>query len=225
MMRIAVAADRPIVLLGLRLALGREFAGSVIEPVTSAAQCLAVVARAHPDLTVVDVQLPSHALRQLCEALHESRTRSIFLTDSQPGALELVEARADAVVSHREGLPGVVRACRTVAEGDMYVSTTLLVGVLHGLIDRQRRGPHSRPAVERLSQRERQVLALLGAGCDQTEIARTLDIAPETAKTHIRHVLTKLGVRSRVEAAALANEIGFEVAVEVEVDRREPLDV
>jgi DNA-binding NarL/FixJ family response regulator len=210
MMKIVVAADRPIVLMGLRHALSREFRDATIEAVPNATKCLRVVRGWHPQLTVVDVHLPPRELHELCESLHEAQTGSIFLTSHPRVALDLIEGHAEGIASYRDGLSCVIRACRTVADHHTYVSSALLGGVLEGLIERQRRRPQGGITVERLSHRERQVFALLGSGRDQTAIARRLDIAPQTAKTHIRHVLTKLGARSRVEAAAMAVELGFD---------------
>ena len=208
-MRVVVAADRPIILGGLRHALGRELPDPIIRTASSATKCLELVQGWAPHLVVVDAQLQPQELVQLAETLHGCHARSVFVTGKATEALDLVQAHADGVVAHRDGLQGVVRACRTVLEGKTYVTPTLLGKLLEGLVQRQRGTTPARPSVERLSYRERQVFELLGAGRDQTEIARALDIAPQTAKTHIRHVLTKLGVRSRVEAGALAVEMNF----------------
>lgn len=205
-MRVLVASDRPVV-REIVTALCREGLDVDVEESSDARSCRMVVETWHPDIAFLDLGLPEREIRRLCGELSAAEVRSVVLAAEADEALRMLEAGATGISWASDGLEGVIRTLDTVAGGHSHVSSALLGGVLKGLIERQREDAVATRAVDRLSIREREVLALLGEGCDQRDIARHLAISPQTAKTHIRHVLHKLGVRSRVEAAALAAEL------------------
>ena len=85
----------------------------------------------------------------------------------------------------------------------------MLGGLLGNLIERRRRDAGATARFERLTRREREILALIARGEDRDEIADRLVISPQTARTHIQNVLTKLEVHSRIDAARFAHDHGF----------------
>lgn len=208
-MRILVASDRPVVSSAVADAVRTQVPSTVREQLGGVPECMRAVRFSTPDVTVVDVRLPAAERRRLCVHLKESGTKGIHLIDHPHEALGMLEAGADGVVMCSDRLAGVVTAVETVVAGHTHVPSALLGPVLQGLIERRREQRTSAAGVDRLSTREREVLTLLGEGLDQTGIARRLEISPQTAKTHIRHVMTKLGVRSRIAAAAIATELGL----------------
>lgn len=208
-MRVLVASDRPVVSTAVAEAVREHLPSTVQEQLGGVPECMRAVRLSSPDLAVVDVRLPAAERRRLCAHLKESGTRTIHLIDFSDEALGMLEAGADGVVMCSDGLAGVVTAVDTVVAGHTHVPSALLGPVLQGLIERRREQRNSAAGIDRLSTREREVLTLLGEGLDQTGIARRLAISPQTAKTHIRHVMTKLGVRSRIAAAAMATELGL----------------
>jgi DNA-binding NarL/FixJ family response regulator len=105
-------------------------------------------------------------------------------------------------------LPGLAAAVAAVSAGEAVVPRHMLGGLLRGLIDRRRQDDDKVRRYNTLTKREREILGLLGRGEDQDSIARTLVISPQTARTHIQNVLTKLGVHSRMEAVAFVHELG-----------------
>jgi DNA-binding NarL/FixJ family response regulator len=108
-------------------------------------------------------------------------------------------------------LPGLAAAVAAISDGEAVVPRNMLGGLLRGLIDRRREDDERMRRFNTLTKREREILALLGRGEDQDGIARTLVISPQTARTHIQNVLTKLEVHSRMEAVAFAHELGADV--------------
>jgi DNA-binding NarL/FixJ family response regulator len=106
-------------------------------------------------------------------------------------------------------LAEVVDAVRSVARGDMLVPPAMLGPLLADLLERKRDHEEALLRLSRLSARERQVLALVARGKKTAEIADTLVISPETARTHVQNILQKLNVHSRLEAASFVIEHGL----------------
>ncbi len=177
----------------------------------SAAECLSLAHDLPVGLAVVDRALAPGGIALLCRDLCRRGVPVIALarTDS-PDHLDLLSAGVSGLVlPDEDGLPALKEAVETVLAGDAYVPPRLLGTLLRGLIVRTRRASTSTDGIDRLSPREREVLALLAVGEDDRGIARELVISPHTAKTHITRVLGKLDVHSRIDAAALALEHGL----------------
>lgn len=209
-MRILVASDRPPVRDGIALALPARYPGADVRTATAAAECAQLVERWTPQIALIDTDLPPGGAVPVCARLAEVGVRPlVVVTGGADEALRMLEAGVSGIVSGSEGLDSLIDAVQVVLDGHTHVPTALLGGVLHGLIARNREHETARTRLQRLSQREQEVLSLLADGRDQVGIARSLAISPHTAKTHIRHVMAKLEVNSRIEAAAVAAELGF----------------
>jgi DNA-binding NarL/FixJ family response regulator len=205
--KVLVAADRPVIRDFVEARI-REGMAAEVKVSSDARSCREMVASWGPEIALLDLGLPEREVRRLCSDLSATHVQPIVMVAEADEALRMLEAGAVGVSSASDGVHGLLRTLDTVAGGHTHVPSALLGGLLHGLIERQRDEQDAVRAVDRLSAREREVLMLLGEGCDQRDIARRLEISPQTAKTHIRHLLHKLGVRSRAEAAALAAELG-----------------
>lgn len=99
----------------------------------------------------------------------------------------------------------LISAVRIVAEGDMYISPK----IAHVYVQRQRRMLEDHDHLMRLTEREREVLRLVGSGCDNQQIAMTLTISGETVKNHLRNVYSKLGILNRHQAIVFAFRNGI----------------
>ncbi|MGH2727436.1 MAG: LuxR C-terminal-related transcriptional regulator, partial [Actinomycetota bacterium] len=106
-------------------------------------------------------------------------------------------------------LSEMVEAARAVARGETLVPKQMLGPLLGRLIRRRRQQDEALNRLDRLTRREREILVLLAQGADNQTIAQVLVISPETARTHIQKVLGKLGVHSRLEAAAFVVRNGI----------------
>jgi DNA-binding NarL/FixJ family response regulator len=104
-------------------------------------------------------------------------------------------------------LPGFAAAVTAVAAGEAVVPRQMLGGLLRDLIEKRREDDDRLRRFRELTRREREVLGLLGQGSDPDGIAAELVISPQTARTHIQNILTKLDVHSRMEAVAFAHEL------------------
>jgi DNA-binding NarL/FixJ family response regulator len=192
-------------------ALDAEFDLRVVGEASTREQARTLVESLSPDLllTAGDLDRPQEGLR----LSRDSQTctpppRVLVLLDEQIATdiLAALETGAVGTVSRDEGLADMLRNIRAAMRGEACVPRRLLGGVLAELIARRRRDDAVQRKYERLSRREREVLALLAEGLDHTRIATVLVISPQTARTHIQNILEKLEVHSRLEAAGLALE-------------------
>lgn len=171
-----------------------------------------VSTRTHrPDVVVMDIRMPQldgiAATRRITTTT-SSRVLILTTFGLDEYVFGALRAGASGFLIKTASADEVVGAIRTVADG----GSVLAPGATRALIDRFVRSPtpaEPPEALENLTDRERQVFALLGRGLSNDELAMELRVAPPTVKTHVSRVLTKLHLTSRVQAAILARELGF----------------
>jgi DNA-binding NarL/FixJ family response regulator len=120
-----------------------------------------------------------------------------------------LEAGASGFLSKSAPLGELIQAARRVRDGEVLIPPRLLGPLLFRLIRRRREQNDAMRQVSKLTGREKEILALLTGGADNNGIAQALVISPGTARTHIQNVLSKLGVHSRLEAAAFVIRNGI----------------
>jgi DNA-binding NarL/FixJ family response regulator len=213
MTRVALADDQELVRSGFRLIL--ELAG--MEVVGEAADGRAAVELAResrPDVVLMDVRMPEmdgiEATRRIAQAGLPSRVLVLTTFDLDEYVYEALRAGASGFLLKDAGRERLVDAVRTVAAGDALFAPSVLARLVAHYVRRPPAGaapPRGRLAD--LSEREAEVLRLVGRGLSNAEIADELVISTATVKTHVRHLLQKLGLRDRVQAVALAYESGL----------------
>jgi DNA-binding NarL/FixJ family response regulator len=212
LVRVLVVDDQELVRTGLRGILRSRFGFEIVGELSSGDGVVEAVASLSPDVVVMDVRMPNvdgvEATRRLREAADQPPVLVLTTFDDEEvlaGAL-----RAGAAGFLLKGVPAedLQRAVRAVAAGDSWLDPSVTGRVLSAYRDRTAPAAPG-PAVEVLTPRERDVLALIGEGLSNTEIAQTLVLGEGTIKTHVGHIFAKLQLRDRAAAVVFAFDHGL----------------
>lgn len=211
--RVVVADGRPLVRTALRVALDAEGGVVVVAEAADTEEAVAEAHRVRPDVVLLDAQLPPGGGVEACALIKSADlvTRVLVVSEHPDEELLLaaVEAGGDGYSEWSGGIAGLTADIRRLHAGEASIPPGMLGLLLRRLIQRGREADRAVDRFSRLSRREREILALMVEGMDNHAIARALVISPHTARTHAQNVLSKLGVHSRVEAAAVAVEFGL----------------
>ncbi|GAA3158565.1 response regulator transcription factor [Planomonospora alba] len=207
--RVLIADDHAAVRAGIALILGGHDDIEVVGEASDGEEAVAMALAARPDVVLMDIRMPRldgiSATREL-----SGITDVLILTtfDVDEYVFGALRAGAAGFLLKNTDADALVEAVRVVARGEGLISPA----VTRRLISAFRSSVPRRDAreVAGLTPREREVLACIGRGMSNAEIARELDMAEATTKTHVSRVLNKLGLRSRVQAAILAQELAEE---------------
>ena len=168
----------------------------------------------HPDIVVLDVELDEDGdgielLRSLEEANPETRVLVVTAHDDAPTAARAMRAGARAFVPKDTPSDDLVAVVRAVVAGETRVPPELLTHVITSLRKSSSHENVWQQKVDRLTQREREVLELMVAGLDRAAIAERLFLSINTVRTHSKNILAKLGVHSSLEAVSVALRAGM----------------
>jgi two-component system response regulator NreC len=219
----AVREDRRIrILLADEQSLFREAVRSVLEAepdfdvvgeARDGLQAVAEAERSQPDVVFLDAALPNcdgiRATGLIRERAPETRVLILCGEDDDRVLVDALEAGANGFLSKASPLAELIDAARSLFRGEILIPPRMMGDLLSRLIRRRREQNDALRTLSRLTHRERQVLRLLAGGADNDGIAQALVISPQTARTHVQNVLGKLGVHSRLEAAAFVNSSGL----------------
>ena len=209
--RVLIADDEDMVRAGFRLVLAREADIEVAGEAVDGRQAVTEAARLSPDVVLMDIRMPLmdgiEATRQIAAADNGVRVVVLTTFDEDAYVYGALQAGASGFLLKYAPADDLLAAIRVVASGEAMLAPS----VTRRLIEQfARRAPKVAAAeqIAALSPREREVLLLVARGLTNSEIADTLVVTPATVKTHVAHLLEKLGVRDRVQATALAYESG-----------------
>jgi DNA-binding NarL/FixJ family response regulator len=211
MIRVVLADDQPLVRTGLRMILGAEEDLEIVGEAADGAEAVAVCAEVRPDVVLMDVRMPG------MDGI--DATRAVTAVDDPPRVLVLTTFDLDDVVYEalRAGASGfllkdapeerLTTAIRVVADGGSLFAPSVTRRLIEEFAGRAT--PPAPPRLDALTPREHEVLVLVARGLSNAEIGRQLFVTENTVKTHVARVLTKLGLRDRVQAVVLAYESGL----------------
>ena len=209
--RVVIADDQDAVRAGLAMILDGAPDMEVVGQATDGAEALALCRRLNPDVAVLDVRMPRlDGISATREIVAEGLADVVVLTtfDLDEYIFGALRAGAAGFLLKDTDADGLVDAVRTVARGDGIIAPAVTRRLIAAFAATAPGAPAAlRAAVEGLTPRERDVLACLGQGLSNQEIAERLAMAESTTKTHVSRILTKLGLRSRVQAAILAQDL------------------
>lgn len=211
MIRVLVVDDQDMVRQGLRLIL--ELAGlTVVGEARDGAAAVAAVAELAPEVVLMDLRMPGmdgiEATRRIT-ASSSARVVALTTFDVDQHVVDALGAGAVGFLLKDVTSDGLVDAVRRAAAGEPVVAPAVLERMMGHFVARPPLPIRTPPGFDQLSTREREVLALIGDGRSNTEIAESLVISMATVKTHVRHLFAKLDLRDRAHAVVVAREAGL----------------
>jgi len=207
---VVIADDQAMVRAGFRSLLAGEADIAVVAEAVDGAGAITAVRQHGPDVVLMDIRMPVldgiAATRQL--VAEGSRSRVLVLTtfDLDEYVFEALRAGASGFLLKDSTAEELVAAVRTIAAGDALLDPAVTRRVVDAFTRTQAPHPPHTRELSRLTSREVQVLRLMARGMSNPEIARELVVSDATAKTHVSNVLSKLGLRDRVQGVVFAYE-------------------
>jgi DNA-binding NarL/FixJ family response regulator len=204
--RVVIVDDHPMFRAGVVASISAQPGFEVVGEGASADEARSLVEQHVPDVCLLDITMPGGGLaaaRDITGASPHTRVVMLTVSEDQDDLLAAMKAGASGYVLKGATATELAGVLRNVSAGEVYVAPALAWGLL-----REMSRPRSAP-LDELSAREREVLELVAAGLSNQEIGDRLSLAEKTIKHYMTSILSKLRVRSRVEAALLAYREGM----------------
>jgi DNA-binding NarL/FixJ family response regulator len=211
LVRILVADDQPLVRAGIRRVIEADSSLTVVGEAADGHEAVALTRALRPDVVLMDIRMPIldgiEATTRLVEGGTDARIVMLTTFGLDEYVLGALRAGASGFVLKEAPPEEILEAIHVVAAGDALIAPAVTRAVIAELGRRPAKAELA-ARLDDLTPRERQVLGLLARGLSNTEIADELVVGEGTVKTHVAHVLSKLGVRDRVQAVVFAYESG-----------------
>jgi DNA-binding NarL/FixJ family response regulator len=209
--RVLVADDQSMVRAGFRMLLADERDIEVVAEASNGLEAVDKAARFDPTVILMDIRMPEldglQATRRILAANNGARILILTTFDLDEYVYEALRAGASGFVLKDDPPEQLLAAIRTVAAGDALLSPTITKRVIKQFARIPRPAPPKE--LDDLTEREVEVFRLIARGDSNAEIGQELYISETTVKTHITHILQKLGLRDRVQAVVLAYQTGL----------------
>ena len=204
--RIVIVDDHPLFRKGLQEMIHSNGNFAVCGEAGDAAEAMTVIRKLKPDLAIVDLSLPGANGIELIKNIRAEFSKLPILVlsmhDESLYALRALRAGAEGYVMKHEAMANVIHAIHEVFNGRPYLSPAMAAQVITKFAQRQAEGEAD--AVQRLSDRELEILELIGKGQDVRQIAKRLNLSPKTVETHRSHIKGKLDLKNSREVARFA---------------------
>jgi DNA-binding NarL/FixJ family response regulator len=213
--RVLLADDQTLVRSGFRELLARTEDIEVIGEAADGAEAVARARAERPDIVLMDIRMPVmdglEATRRIASDRDLGAVRVIMLTtfDVDEYVFEALHAGASGFLLKDVEPDDLRNAVRVVAGGEALLSPSVTRRLISEFVSRPGQNRHKPPELDELTDREREVLALIAEGLNNREIAERLFISPATAKTHVSRILLKLDARDRAQLVVIAYQSGL----------------
>jgi DNA-binding NarL/FixJ family response regulator len=221
--RVLVVDDQALLRTAFSSLIDAEDDLEVVGQAADGREAVQIAARLRPDVVVMDVRMPVmdgiEATRQVTagqvtagQRAGVSRVLILTTFDLDEYVFEALRAGASGFALKSRPLEELLTAIRTVAAGEALLAPSVTRRLIAHFAQRAPAPPRAAPSLAELTEREREVLALVARGLSNAELAGTLHVSLPTAKTHVSRILTKLGARDRTQLVILAYESGIVTA-------------
>jgi DNA-binding NarL/FixJ family response regulator len=213
MLGVLIADDQALMRAGFRMILEAEPDLEVVGEATTGHEAVAEVARLRPDVVLMDVRMPEmdgiEATRRLLDGNDDTKVVMLTTFDMDEYVYEALRAGASGFLVKDVPPEQLIAGIRSVASGDALLAPSVTQRLIQEFVRRPPDGIRTpSPELSRLTAREVEVLRMVARGLTNGEIATELFVSETTVKTHVAHLLSKLGVRDRVQAVVFAYESG-----------------
>jgi DNA-binding NarL/FixJ family response regulator len=214
--RVLIADDQALIRVGLRMLIASTDDLEVVGEAADGAEAVRLAGTERADVVLMDIRMPVvdglEATRRISATEDLAGVRVLILTtfEADEYVYEALRAGASGFLVKDTDPGELLQAVRVIARGDALLSPGITRRLIADVASRPRPGAApSADRLARLTEREREVLTLVGTGLSNDEIAARLHLSPLTAKTHVSRVLTKLGARDRAQLVVAAYETGL----------------
>jgi DNA-binding NarL/FixJ family response regulator len=213
---LGIADDQQLIRMALRVLADTEDDLTMLWEAEDGLAAVRLARQMPPDVILMDIRMPGldgiEAVRQILSAPETAATRVVMLTtfETDENVFAALRAGAAGFLVKDTDLTDLLRAVRLAAAGESLLSPSVTRRVIESL---QTGGAaparQTHPRLASLTEREREVLALIGEGSNNAEIAERLVVSPATARTHVSRIMIKLGARDRAQLVVVAYQSGL----------------
>ena len=213
--KVLVADDERLVRSGFKVLLDLEDDITVVGEATNGAEAVERARATRPDVGLMDIRMPKldgiQATAQIAETRGLEQVRVLILTtyDTDEYVFDALQAGASGFLLKDAGPAELLQAIRVIAAGDALLAPRITRRLIGQFTARRTAARDAEDRLAVLTEREREVLALVGQGLSNHEIGAELFLSPATARTHVSRAMTKLGARDRAQLVVIAYRTGL----------------
>ncbi|NVI85754.1 response regulator transcription factor [Actinomadura sp. BRA 177] len=208
--RIVLADDQPLIRAGLRVLIADNPDLEIVGEAGTGVEAVELVENVQPDVVVMDIRMPDMDGIEATRRITTAHVLMLTTFDDDEYVYASLKAGASGFLVKDMALEEILAAIRVVAGGDALIAPSVTKKLIEEFAARPEPRPEPR-RVDGVTDREREVLTLVGRGMSNQEIAADLYISVATAKAHVARLLTKLDARDRVQLVIIAYELGLVV--------------